>query len=190
MIHLLAALTPEVILTQLVTVFVTLAGAGAVAGYMLRGFWETKVTPLVQREIKAHSESPDTTNGTKTKTIKEVADWYDARPQREARLKEQGEGLYLPLVREDLEKIIHQKIDNEIKRSDGLIAREVSNKVDESVQSLRDEVIKLTKFFQEDAALKTQLLQRMSRLEGVISWSQRQSNESTSQLPAVKDPTK
>lgn len=188
----LIAMTTEYLTSQAITALIAMIGSGAVLTFVLRGFWESKIAPMIVTEIKKHAESPAIQNETKAATVEHVKRWYDERAQREARLQEAKDALHSPVVNDELQSIIHKKIDNEIKRTDGLISLEVTKTVDKSLETIKDEMEKLSSFLKEDNALKTQLLQRMAKLEGAVmmSSSAAKASHSSAIFEAVKDPTK
>lgn len=158
--------TQEALLSHAITACVAILGSAATFTMLLRGFWVTKITPMVLTEIKNHA---------------------DSKEQREERLAEMSKSMHLPAVKKELEDIMHTKIDNEIKRSDGLIANEITSAVDGKMQAVEEKLAKIELFFKEDSVLKSQLLQRLARMEGAISGS-KASHESTASFHAVKDP--
>lgn len=190
----LVALTAADVPSAILTVLLSLAGSTVAFSWLARGFWAKQVTPLVQEEIKKYQIDPVNTKSQKDGAIADVTVWMDQRPQREARLKEIEDALSNDDVKRKVDKLIHEKIDNEIKRSDGLIAKEVDSVVQRNLAGLREEIQKVGAFLREDAQMKAQLLQRMSRLEGSVSMFQgsrvASSGDSTSHMPAVKDPSK
>lgn len=156
--------------THLITAIASALGTGTILTLILRGFWVSKITPMIVEEIKKYA---------------------DDKPQRDARLGELETSLHMPVVKESLDKIIHSKIDNEIKRSDGLISQEFTKVINVAVQALREDLMKIATFVKEDGLLKSQLLQRMAKLEGAMLMSVpslKPPHESTPSFPSIKEP--
>jgi hypothetical protein len=121
---------------------------GALFAFVGKGYWMSNVAPLVETEIRK---------------------WYQAREQLEEREKEVRNLLRTPAVSEESTKAVKLIIDNEIKRSDGLISREIHSQVNEMESRLLSKLEELSDVIKDDTAFKQEMLRKMGKLEGAIN---------------------
>lgn len=103
--------------------------------------------------------------------ITTVAAWYSAPAQTEARVK-----------------FIKQVIDNEIRRDDGLIAKEIEQAIDDFKQKLEAELAELYRDNQTEQQFRNTVISEIGRLKGSLGVLTRSSSTSVDNFAAVSPP--
>jgi hypothetical protein len=119
-----------------------------VAVLVARGYWAKTITPMIEVEIRR---------------------WHGTREQVEEREKEMQHMLRAPAVVSEMTQAMKLVIDNEIKRSDGLIHHEIRTQVDNMESRVLSKLDEMTQLQREDSALKHKILQEMGQLKGAIA---------------------
>jgi hypothetical protein len=114
---------------------------------MARGYWSKNIAPLIQEEVQK---------------------WYGASEQIAHREKELQNTLRSPHVLTEQKTVIKEVLDNEIKRSDGLISQAIHTQVSDMETRLMSKLDEMSKFIKEDTEFKQDLIQRLARLEGAV----------------------
>lgn len=121
---------------------------GALLAFVGKGYWIANIAPLVESEVRK---------------------WYQAKEQAEEREKELRHLLRTPEVSDEHNKSVKLIIDNEIKRSDGLISKEIHTQVNQMESRLLSKLEELSDVIKEDLAFKQEMLRKMGKLEGAIN---------------------
>lgn len=121
---------------------------GALLAVLGKGYWISNVAPLVETEVRK---------------------WYQAKEQTEEREKELRHLLRSPEVADEGAKTVKLIIDNEIKRSDGLISKEIHTQVNNMESRLLSKLEELSDVIKDDLAFKQEMLRKMGKLEGAIN---------------------
>jgi hypothetical protein len=151
-------------------------GTSVVAGLVVvaaKGYWSSTVAPLIEKEIRKWYQAPEQNEGRHKEQVAAFREWYDKREQMEEREKEVQHLLRTPAVVEEQAKSIRLIIDNEIKRSDGLISREIHSQVSAMESRLLSKLEEMTQALREtkrdDDAFKQEVLRKIGKLEGAIN---------------------
>jgi hypothetical protein len=141
----------------------------AVAVLTARGYWSKSISPLILEEMNKWYHEQAQVDARSRERQAWLKDWYDKRDQRDNRQEEVRNILRLPdLVKED-EAHIKEVIDNEIKRTDGLISREIKEQVSDMEKRIVAKLDEVATFLQNDTQFKQQMVTRMAHLEGAIT---------------------
>jgi hypothetical protein len=149
-----------------------LGGTGILATLLLvaaKGYWTTTVAPLVESEVRKWYHHPDQVEARAKERALSFKDWYDKREQHDEREKELQNLLRTPSVVDESTKSVKLIIDNEIKRSDGLISREITTKVNDMESRLLTKLEEMAQLQRDDTLLKQKMLQEMGQLKGAIN---------------------
>lgn len=160
--------TPQLILEVLL---VAVGGTGVFATLLIvaaKGYWSSTVAPLVEKEIRGWYNSPEQLESRARERATAFKDWYDKKEQHEEREKELQNLLRTPAVARENNEAVRSIIDNEIKRTDGLIAKEVTAKVNDMESRLLSKLDEMMAYQREDTAFKQRVLQELGRLKGAI----------------------
>jgi hypothetical protein len=158
-------------------------GTSIVAGLVVvaaKGYWSSTVAPLIEKEIRKWYQAPEQNEERHKEQVAAFREWYDRREQMEEREKDVQYLLRTPAVVEEQAKSIRLIIDNEIKRSDGLISREIHSqvsamesrllsKLEEMSQALREANAIKQETKRDDDAFKQEVLRKIGKLEGAIN---------------------
>lgn len=123
-----------------------------------RGYWSKNIAPLIQEE---------------------VSKWYAASGQTAMREVEIQNALRSPQLVAEQKAFIKDVLDNEIKRSDGLISQAISTQVSDMETRLMSKLDEMSRFIKEDTEFKQDLIQRLARLEGAVQGLNQQKAESS-----------
>lgn len=134
-----------------------------------RGYWQTNVVPMLENEIRKWYSDPSQVDARNKERLVSIKDWYDKREQRDEREKEMQNVLRLPAVASEITQAVKLIIDNEIKRSDGLISREIHTQVNAMESRIVSKLDELVERMRDDLQLKQQILQKIGKLEGAIN---------------------
>lgn len=134
-----------------------------------RGYWQTNVVPMLENEIRKWYSDPVQVEARSKERIASIKDWYDKREQHEEREKETQNVLRQPAVVLEMSQSVKLIIDNEIKRSDGLISREIHTQVNAMESRIVSKLDELAERMREDLQFKQQILQKIGKLEGAIN---------------------
>jgi hypothetical protein len=149
-----------------------LGGTGILATLLLvaaKGYWVSTVAPLVESEVRKWYHHPDQVEARAKERALSFKDWYDKREQHEEREKELQNLLRTPSVVDESTKSVKLIIDNEIKRSDGLISREITTKVNDMESRLLTKLEEMAQLQRDDTLFKQKMLQEMGQLKGAIN---------------------
>jgi hypothetical protein len=149
-----------------------LGGTGILATLLLvaaKGYWTTTVAPLVESEVRKWYHHPDQVEARAKERALSFKDWYDKREQHDEREKELQNLLRTPSVVDESTKSVKLIIDNEIKRSDGLISREITTKVNDMESRLLTKLEEMAQLQRDDTLFKQKMLQEMGQLKGAIN---------------------
>ena len=149
-----------------------LGGTGILATLLLvaaKGYWASTVAPLVESEVRKWYHHPDQVDARAKERSLSFKDWYDKREQHDEREKELQNLLRTPSVVDESTKSVKLIIDNEIKRSDGLISREITTKVNDMESRLLSKLEEMAQLQRDDTAFKQKMLQEMGQLKGAIN---------------------
>ena len=134
-----------------------------------KGYWASTVAPLVEGEVRKWYHHPDQVEARAKERAASFRDWIDRREQHEEREKEIQNLLRTPAVAEEGAKAVKLIIDNEIKRTDGLISLEINHKVNEMESRVLSKLEEMTQLQREDTTFKQKILQEMGLLKGAIN---------------------
>lgn len=134
-----------------------------------RGYWQTNVVPMLENEIRKWYSDPVQVEARSKERVASIKDWYDKREQHDEREKEMQNVLRLPVVVAEMTQSVKLIIDNEIKRSDGLISREIHTQVTAMESRIVSKLDELVERMREDMKFKEQILQKIGKLEGAIN---------------------
>ena len=134
-----------------------------------RGYWQTNVVPMLENEIRKWYSDPVQVEARSKERVASIKDWYDKREQHDEREKEMQNVLRLPIVVAEMNQSVKLIIDNEIKRSDGLISREIHSQVTAMESRIVSKLDELVERMREDMKFKEQILQKIGKLEGAIN---------------------
>ena len=173
----LAQVAPQgVTLSVIEIVGALVGGTSIVAGLVVvaaKGYWSSTVAPLIEKEIRKWYQAPEQNEGRHKEQVAAFREWYDRREQMEEREKEVQHLLRTPAVVEEQAKSVRLIIDNEIKRSDGLISREIHSQVSAMESRLLSKLEEMTQALREtkrdDDAFKQEVLRKIGKLEGAIN---------------------
>lgn len=149
-----------------------LGGSTLISGaavLIARGYWAKTVTPLIEAEIRKWHSTPEQAEARAKERLASFREWYDKREQVDEREKEMQHVLRTPTVVAETTQSVKLIIDNEIKRSDGLIHNEIKTQVDSMESRVLSKLEEMAQFQREDTAFKQKMLQEMGQLKGAIS---------------------
>lgn len=149
-----------------------LGGSTLISGaavLIARGYWAKTVTPLIEAEIRKWHSTPEQTEARAKERLASFREWYDKREQVDEREKEMQHVLRTPTVVAETTQSVKLIIDNEIKRSDGLIHNEIKTQVDSMESRVLSKLEEMAQFQREDTAFKQKMLQEMGQLKGAIN---------------------
>jgi hypothetical protein len=156
---------------------------------LVRGFWSKYVTPQIQEEVVRWYDDPRQVEARARDRELSFKAWHDHQAQRAAREQEYLNFLRTPQVLAENELAGKKLIDNEIKRTDGLISKEIHTQVSDMETRLMSKLEEVSQFLREDTQSKQQMIQRMAKLEGAIhALLPYHSSQSTSNMPAQPKP--
>lgn len=149
-----------------------LGGSTLISGaavLIARGYWAKTVTPLIEAEIRKWHSTPEQAEARAKERLASFREWYDKREQVDEREKEMQHVLRTPTVVAETTQSVKLIIDNEIKRSDGLIHNEIKTQVDSMESRVLSKLEEMAQFQREDTAFKQKMLQEMGQLKGAIN---------------------
>lgn len=149
-----------------------LGGTGFIAAILVvaaKGYWVSTVAPLVESEVRKWYHHPDQVEARSKERALSFKDWYDKREQHDEREKELQNLLRTPALVDESTKSVKLIIDNEIKRSDGLISREITTKVNDMESRLLTKLEEMAQLQRDDTLFKQKMLQEMGQLKGAIN---------------------
>lgn len=158
--------------TVLQVVVGALGGTGILVGLLViaaKGYWASTVAPLVEGEVRKWYHHPDQVEARARERAMSFRDWYDKREQHDEREKELQNLLRTPVIVDESTKAMKLIIDNEIKRSDGIISREITTKVNDMESRLLSKLEEMAQLQRDDTAFKQKMLQEMGQLKGAIN---------------------
>ena len=153
----------------LATIF---GGSGLLVAALLlaaRGYWSSHVSPLIHEEIKKWHEQSEHVAASEKERLATVKIWYDHKDQRESRTDEIQNILRHPTVVAEQKQAVRDILDNEIKRKDGLISKEIQTQVTDMETRLMTKLEEVSQFLREDTSFKREIIERMATLEGTIT---------------------
>ena len=150
-----------------------------------RGYWAKTVTPLIEAEIRKWYAAQEQTEARAKERLASFREWYDRREQVDEREKEMQHVLRTPTVVAETTQAMKLVIDNEIKRSDGLIHNEIKTQVDSMESRVISKLEEMAQLQREDNAFKQKMLQEMGQLKGAINAITGHSVGSTTIAPPV-----
>ena len=153
----------------LATIF---GGSGLLVAALLlaaRGYWSSHVSPLIHEEIKKWHEQAEHVAASEKERLATVKIWYDHKDQRESRTDEIQNILRHPTVVAEQKQAVRDILDNEIKRKDGLISKEIQTQVTDLETRLMTKLEEVSQFLREDTSFKREIIERMATLEGTIT---------------------
>jgi len=149
-----------------------LGGSTLISGaavLIARGYWAKTVTPLIEAEIRKWHSAPEQAEARAKERLASYREWYDKREQVDEREKEMQHVLRTPTVVAETTQAVKLVIDNEIKRSDGLIHNEIKTQVDNMESRVISKLEEMAQLQREDTAFKQKMLQEMGQLKGAIN---------------------
>lgn len=149
-----------------------LGGSTLISGaavLVARGYWAKTVTPLIEAEIRKWYSAAEQTEARTKERMTSYREWYDKREQVDEREKEMLHVLRNPSVVAETTQAVKLVIDNEIKRSDGLIHKEIKTQVDSMESRVISKLEEMAQLQREDTAFKQKILQEMGQLKGAIN---------------------
>ena len=167
-------------------------GAGVLASiivFTVRGYWSKNIAPLIQEEVQKWFDHTTQKEAREKERATALKAWFDHADQRDYRERELQHLLRSPTMMAEQEIAVKKILDTEIKRTDGLISREIQTQVSDMETRLMSKLEEVVQFLREDTASKQQLIQRMAKLEGAIhALLPYKSSDSSSSLPAAPNP--
>jgi hypothetical protein len=157
---------------SLLDIFGLLGGSTLITGaavLVARGYWSKTVTPLIEAEIRKWHSAPEQVESRSKERLASFREWYDKREQVDEREKEMQHVLRTPGVVSETTQAVKLVIDNEIKRSDGLIHNEIKTQVDNMESRVLTKLEEMAQLQREDTAFKQKILQEMGLLKGAIN---------------------
>lgn len=164
--------TPRTMENILLLIVGVLGGTGILATVMLmtaKGYWNGTIAPLIETEILKWHTSTTQTDARTRERLASFKEWYEKREQHEEREKELQNLLRTPTVVDENTKVVKLIIDNEIKRSDGLISKEIKTQVSDMESRLLSKLEEMSQGLRENTATQQQMLQKMGHLQGAIN---------------------
>jgi len=169
----LLAQTPSLTLENGAIILATIFGGSGLllAASLLaaRGYWSSHVSPLIHEEIKKWHEQAEHVAASEKARLATVKVWYDHKDQRESRTDEIQNILRHPTVVSEQKQAVRDILDNEIKRKDGLISKEIQTQVTDMETRLMTKLEEVSQFLREDTSFKREIIERMATLEGTIT---------------------
>jgi hypothetical protein len=147
-------------------------GSGLLLAALLlaaRGYWSSHVSPLIHEEIKKWHEQPEQVDISDKAHLTAVRNWYDHKDQRTSRTDEVQNILRHPTVVSEQKQAVRDILDNEIKRKDGLISKEIQTQVTDMETRLMTKLEEVSQFLRDDTSFKREIIERMATLEGTIT---------------------
>ena len=139
----------------LVTAFGVLGG---IALFLFRGFWAKNIEPLIQNVIHQWWSSRDQMVARDIEVQKTIATW-DGSPERHAQSESRIVGV----------------IDNQIRRDDGLIHREIRAKLEAGMEPIHETLADLKRAAQqrddEDRHFRQEVLTTLAQIQGAMGVS-------------------
>lgn len=170
LIHLLAQTTSvNLALRDIVGLLGGSTVISGVAVLVARGYWAKTVTPLIEAEIRKWYSASEQSEARAKERLASFREWYDRREQVDEREKEMQHVLRTPTVVAETTQAVKLVIDNEIKRSDGLIHNEIKTQVDNMESRVISKLEEMAQLQREDTAFKQKMLQEMGQLKGAIN---------------------
>ena len=147
-------------------------GSGLILAALLlaaRGYWSSHVSPLIHEEIKKWHEQAEHVAASEKERLATVKIWYDHKDQREFRTSETQNILRQPNIVAEQKQAVRDILDNEIKRKDGLISKEIQTQVTDMETRLMSKLEEVSQFLRDDTSFKREIIERMATLEGAIT---------------------
>lgn len=159
-LYVLAEASPNTTGSDLLHVGAGLVAAFAVLGgialFLFRGFWAKNIEPLILNVITAWWSNGDQIAARDTDVRKTVIAWYasaEVQDQRDAQ--------------------IVKVLDNQIRRDDGLIHREIRVKLDAGMEPIHEMLAELRRATQqrdvEDRNFRQEVLTTLAQIQGAMS---------------------
>lgn len=129
---------------------------GGIALFLFRGFWAKNIEPLILNVITAWWSHVDQARARDTDVEKTVKAWYASHD-----------------VTEHLDRRIDERIDNQIRRDDGLIHKEIRAKLDAGIEPLHETLAELRRASkereEEDRRFRQEVLTTLAQIQGAMS---------------------
>jgi isochorismate hydrolase len=156
---------------------------------VVQGFWETRVKPAILQVIQSWYQSEKQIEARKQERDAWFAQRLDSHAYQEAQREAVRKALRDVQIKAEIDAIVQSHIDNEIKRSDGLITKGILSHIEPTLSELRTLVTDVNNYMREDAIYKQRLAERLGRMEGVLRYTHSVNVEDAeSSLPAVAPP--
>lgn len=158
----------------LVAAFTALGAAGL---FLFRGFWAKNVEPLILNVVTTWWANGDQMKARDADTIKTLTSWYASGEQIKARdadlIKTVSAWHSSATMQDEREQHIVRVIDSQIRRDDGLIHREIRNKVDDANKPIYDMLDELKRASMtrddEDRRFRQEVLTQLAQITGAMS---------------------
>lgn len=158
----LASITPETIGGWALGIFVSTGVLWTLLMLMLRGFWEKTGKPVIKESMAAILSSPESVKARAEETITVVKAWHNDPEQIKSRTD-----------------LIEKTIDNAVNRTDGVIAKDTTQRLavvalstsatfGELKQELKEIKSSLKERSDEDRVRDSETSEKISRIEGGI----------------------
>lgn len=137
--------------TLLLGLVTIMGGSAVVVGLILRGFISKYGDSYITKLIETWS----TSEAVKTKRSNDVLDtvtrWYTSDP-----------------IREDRKKFTKDVVENETRRDDGIIRKEIESSIESNTQAVSKQLNEMLNKLEQNTTLFGQIAQRLSHIEGSV----------------------
>lgn len=145
------------VLKVIAGVTVGVLGLGGFTVILVRGFWAKSIEPMIWASVTTwYNDKPQSTARHEA-TISQVQEWYTSDAVRESR-----------------EKALLTVMDNQIRRDDGLINKEIHTKVKRSADALTESIAELQRRIDardaENRKFQTEVLDGLRDLQQSVSF--------------------
>lgn len=171
-----------------------IAGGGGllvIARWLIGGFWVDKVKPIIKSEIASYLGTQEEKTRRENE-IKDTVRLFELDPTNVSKRENTIKTFVVshesqPDHRENERKFIKETIDNEIKRTDGLIYNEVTKRVSEIEKSIDGKLNRLTELVEEEIKLRQQTDTKLTEIKTILKtgggrYSYQDPNDSFSNL--------
>lgn len=169
--------SPGSIVAAVLAIAVAFTTFGAISITLARGFWASRIEPMIQLAITQWYTSEPQTR-TRRETVEQIiATWHASQPQVSARTTETMNSVAISEASAEAQlrkrTFIREEIENQVRRDDGIIHREINLRVERGIQPLQDGMEQIRALLQQrqaaDAEFREEVLARLGHLTGVIS---------------------
>lgn len=170
----LPSMTLTLSLSQVLLVVLGLVGGLGAVGYLIwRGVWSKSVQPLVVAEIATYHAKTDVAEAQRQFVRNEIIGHFAKVETQDAhRLMIRNEFALLQNQPDHVEKrlaFIKKALDDEIRRDDGLIHRELATKFDAHARTMDSKMDRILDAMSRRDEKQDIMLGRMAKLEGMLA---------------------